>query len=268
MVAAFVALTVVPAFHASAFQVRVTIENLSPSGGTLLTPVWVGFHSGAFDLYDRGDAANPALERLAEDGSTAPLSAAFVAGTAGGVDGTITSGPFPPFRPGAISSMDFSLDPATGANRYFSYASMVIPSNDAFIANGDPTAIPLFDGNGRFIGADLIIMGSMILDAGTEMNDELPANTAFLGQAAPNTGITEGDTIRAHPGFAPAGQGGILDGTFAGFSFGSANFLADGYKVARIRVSAVPEGTSLPSELLLVGSILGFGLRLRRSLKA
>lgn len=77
------ALTVVPVFHAAAVQVRVTVENLSPTGGTLLTPVWVGFHDGTFDLYDRGGVASPALERLAEDGNTAPLSAAFAAGLSG-----------------------------------------------------------------------------------------------------------------------------------------------------------------------------------------
>lgn len=268
MSALLAALTVVPVFHAAAVQVRVTVENLSPTGGTLLTPVWVGFHDGTFDLYDRGGVASPALERLAEDGNTAPLSAAFAAGPSGGVDGTIVSGAFPPFAPGAKASGDFSLNPASPAHRYFSFASMVIPSNDAFIANGDPTSIPVFDGNGKFVGADFMILGSMVLDAGTEVNDELPANTAFLGQAAPNTGTAEGGTVQAHSGFAPQGQGGILDGSFAGFGFGSADFLADGYKVARIRVTAVPEGTTVLTESLLAGSILAFGLRFHRSRKA
>jgi hypothetical protein len=268
LAAVLTALVMVPVIHASAVQVRVTFENLSPAGGTLLTPVWVGFHDGTFDLYDRDAAISPELERLAEDGNTAPLSAAFAASTSGGVDGTMVSGAFPPFAPGTAASMDFILNPGTGANRYLSFASMVIPSNDAFIANGNPMAIPLFDGNGKFMGADLMILGSMILDAGSEVNDELPVNTAFLGQAAPNTGTPEGGTVQTHPGFAPAGQGGILDGSFAGFSFGSADFKADGYQVARIRVTAVPEGTTVLTESLLAGSVLAFGLRFRRSRKA
>lgn len=34
-------------------QVIVNIENLAPQQGTFLTPVWVGFHNGNFDIYDQ-----------------------------------------------------------------------------------------------------------------------------------------------------------------------------------------------------------------------
>ena len=33
--------------------------------------------------------------------------------------------------------MNFNLDGSQPSSRYFSYASMVIPRNDAFIGNGD-----------------------------------------------------------------------------------------------------------------------------------
>ena len=256
------------AFHdATAFaaDVRVTIQNLSPSGGTLLTPLWVGFHDGTFDLYDRGAPASAALERLAEDGMTGPLSGAFAASGAGGVDGTIlASAGFPPFAPGAIASMDFSLDPLSPSHRYFSYAAMVIPSNDAFIGNGNPLAFPIFDGSGSFLGADFIVVGSMVLDAGTEMNDELPANTAFLGQAAANTGVDQSGNVELHAGFAPAGSGGILDGAFAGFSFANADFLSSGYSIARITVTPVPEGSTVLTGAVLAGSLAGWAFLRRR----
>ena len=42
-------------------SVTVTIENLAPANGGFLTPVWVGFHDGGFDLYDRGAAISPEL---------------------------------------------------------------------------------------------------------------------------------------------------------------------------------------------------------------
>ncbi len=32
-------------------SVVVTLENLMPERGTLLTPVWLGFHDGTFDSY-------------------------------------------------------------------------------------------------------------------------------------------------------------------------------------------------------------------------
>ena len=110
------------------------------------------------------------------------------------------------------------MDPSV--NRYFSYASMVIPSNDAFVANGSPVAHPIFDDSGVFVGSRFVVSGDEANDAGTELNDELPENTAFFGQMAPDTGVTTVDPIVAHPGFLPMGSGGILDAPdFAGADF-------------------------------------------------
>ncbi len=235
-------LALTPILASAAVDVRVTIENLSPANGTYLTPLWVGFHDGTFDLYDMGAPVSPNLERLAEDGNTAPISTAFGASGVGAMDGTIMSASGP-FAPGASASMDFTLDASSPNTRYFSYAAMVIPSNDAFIANGDPMAISLFDSADHFVGADFLVLGDRVLDAGTEVNDELPANTAFFGQATPNTGTDENGVVHLHTGFMPAGSGGILDDPM----FANADFTAVDYRVARITVTAVPEGTTVLS---------------------
>ena len=58
--------------RASAAMIKVTIENLAPAGGNFLTPVWVGFQDGSFDLYDLSSPAGSDLERLAEDGNAGP----------------------------------------------------------------------------------------------------------------------------------------------------------------------------------------------------
>jgi hypothetical protein len=240
-----------------AVEVQVRIENLSPANGTFLTPFWVGFHNGGFDLYDSGVAASPALERLAEDGDTGPLSTAFLASGAGTVDGTIaTTAAPPPFAPGEVATMNFTLDAGSPMSRYLGYASMIIPSNDAFIANGNPLAHEIFDAGGNFLGADFVVLGSMALDAGTEVNDELPANTAFFGQAAPDTGVAQNGVVAAHPGLLPVGSGGILaDPMFAG-----ADFTAQGYQLARITVTQVPEP---PSGLLVLVAAVAFAWRRR-----
>ena len=231
-------------------ELTVTVENLSPTNGTLLTPIWVGFHDGTFDLYDTGAPASAALERLAEDGEVAPLNAAFASSGAGTLQGTIASGgPLPPLAPGQRARLTLLADPLAPSSRYLSYASMVIPSNDAFIGNDDPRQFPIFDGDGNFLGTRVTVMGGMVLDAGTEMNDEVPANTAFLGQAAPNTGATQGGTVGTHSGFQPAGSGGILDGSFADFRFNAADFSAPNYAVARITVSK-PRAVNLTIENL------------------
>ena len=236
-----------------ALSVQVTIQNLSPAQGIFLTPVWVGFHDGGFDLYDRNVPLNPGfpgMESLVEDGDTGPLSTRFAGDPSGVVDGTILGlgGSAPgPIDPGETISQTFLLDNTASTSQYFSYASMVIPSNDAFIANGNPLAHQIFDGSGNFLGADFIVSGADILDAGTEENDELPANTAFLGQANPNTGTDQNGTVQTHPGFLPGGN--ILT------AFPNGDFTTPGFQVARITVSApgtdpIPE----PSTIILFGS--------------
>ena len=218
---------------ASAVEVTVTIENLSPETGTYLTPAWLGVHDGSFDLYDRGTAASAELERIAEDGNADPLSSAF---TSLGFEDGVAPGPGGPIAPGESASFTFDVD-ADGGAAYLSYTSMVIPSNDAFIANGDPMAIPILDAFGTFVGGSTVVYGDQVLDAGTEMNDEVPANTAFFGQAAPDTGVAEGGTVSHHPGFLAPMSGGIL----ADPMFAAADFTAPGYRVARITVTAATE---------------------------
>lgn len=260
------AIVAVTAFAApaSAVQIRVEITSLVPAGGTFLTPVWIGFHDGSFDLYDRGvavgvDRLPPGLEDLAEDGVTAMLSADFqasAAGANGGIDATV---PGPVGLPGPIdpgettTSMTFHLDPVM--NRYLSYASMVIPSNDAFVANGNPLAFPLFDDNGAFTGTDFIVLGSMVLDAGTEENTEEDA--AFLNQTAADSGVDEDGVVELHPGFnGSAGNPMGLPVNILGTSVAGPNqditidatagdFTQPDYQVVRLRVFAAAEPASL-----------------------
>lgn len=222
-------------------------------GGTFITPVWVGFHNGMFDLYDMGVAATPGLEAIAEDGATAPLSMEFMGSGNGSTDATLG---MMPIAPGTSVSMLFNLDPMSLLNRYFSYASMIVPSNDAFIGNGNPMAFQVFNAMGVFTAVDFIVMGSMVLDAGTEVNDEIPMNTAFFGQMAPNTGTPEGGVVGIHPGFLPAMPGNIL----GSMMFANADFKAMGYQVARIQIEQVPE----PATWALMALALPVGLLVRR----
>lgn len=258
---------------AQAAMIRVVIDNLSPTNGSFFTPVWVGFHNGSFDLYDPGVAAFAnGLERLAEDGNNAPLSAAFLGGAPGRVDGTIVSpGGFAPvLDPGETTSATFSVDPM--ANRYFSYASMLIPSNDAFVANGNPLALPIFDAMGNFIGADFVISGASVLDAGTEVNTEMDA--AFLNQLADNTGVTENGVVALHPGFIgsernPGGVPIILGATNplgAFFDPVAADFTRNNGTQPLLRIR-VTQDVPVPATLGLLGSgLLGLlALRRRRS---
>lgn len=212
-------------------QVTVSIENLATTNGTRLTPLWVGFHNGQFDTYNRGEAVTPGLERLAEDGDAAVLGQEFTSNGNGQAEGLVGGAPI---APGATVTNTFTVDPLANNADYFSYASMILPSNDFFVANGNPTAHRIFDDLGNFIGSDFFILGSEVLDAGTEVNDELESSTAFFGQSAPNTGETEG-VVRSATGFIPVAQGGQI---LADPNFANADFTADNYNVAQVEVTS------------------------------
>lgn len=227
-------------------RVIVTIENLAPTAGTFQTPFWVGFHEGRFDTYDRNTPAsdNPqpgsvAMERLCEDGNNDPIAQDFAA-LSKGIDATIP-GPNGPIAPGEVATLSFVLDAANPDHRFFSYASMILPSNDFCISNANPQAHPVFDAQGKFIAKDFFVAGSEALDAGTEVNDEIPANTAFFGQATPNTGLDQNGVIGTigpdspnQTGFMPRGSGGILNDP----QFRMGDFRAAGYPFVKISFAA------------------------------
>lgn len=225
-------------------SVVVTVENGAPSRGAVQTPFWVGIHDGTFDLYDRdvplgadGLVPAPAVERLAEDGATGPLSDEFSIAQPYAPQSTMF-GPTGPFVPGDRSSTTLQVDPRK--DRYFSYASMVVPSNDAFIANGNPLAHPLFDKRGRFVADNFAVAGTEVLDAGTEVNDEIAGNTAFLAQAAPDTGVIENGTVVLHEGFRR--DLAFPDGVLSQPIFALADFLNPQYRAAKFRFRYVDLG--------------------------
>ncbi len=224
------------ALSTQAAVLRITIESTAPLNGTTLTPFWFGLHDGNFDLFDTGVAASTELERIAEDGNIAPLRTLFAAQVPGGMDVVIT-GPANPNGPPLVfpqtqGQLSFNFDETSTQQRYWSFASMILPSNDAFIGNDDPRAYPLFDADGNFIVRDFIVTGDRVYDAGTEINDEAAANVPLLGQTVANSGTTENGVVADHPGFAP--NGAILG------SFPQANFNNAGYPVVRIIVEMLP----------------------------
>ncbi|MGH2415537.1 MAG: spondin domain-containing protein, partial [Microcystaceae cyanobacterium] len=58
--------------------------------------------------------------------------------------------------PGETETATVTLKGTAAQNRYFSFAAMVFPTNDGFIANDDPQAIEIFNESGAFLGANFI----------------------------------------------------------------------------------------------------------------
>jgi hypothetical protein len=178
---------------------RVTVDNNMDAEGFFLTPLWVSLHKGGFDVWRSGDLAGdfPGLEDIAEEGNTLPISAAFAAspaGSAGGVQSTnVANGvPVPVFSPG--ESAEFLLTVGDSqVNPYLSYASMVIPSNDLFVATSVPTMHEVFDADGDFVGPLVIrVYGADVVDAGTEVND-IAGGAAF--SALGGVGVDESNPL-------------------------------------------------------------------------
>ena len=229
--------------------ISIQVENTLGDGNFFFTPVWVAAHNGGFDSYNGGEAASnfTGITELAETGNTAPISGAFAssaAGAAGGVDATLASfafdGDAPVYSPGESNTFELEIGDAS-VNRFFSYASMIIPSNDLFFANGNPTAIELFDVAGNFNGPRVIeIYGRDINDNGTEVNSA--ANDAAFstndGQSLPEFNVIR--DFFTNPDDTSYLDSFLGSGTANGATISSA-FGADDL-VARITVTPAPAG--------------------------
>ena len=242
--------------------ISIHIENTSASDGFFFLPFWVAPHNGGFDSYDGGALASnfPGITEIAEGGNTGPISTAFDASAAGlawGAQATQTAvsfaGDAPVFSPGESST--FTLDVGdSSVNRYFSYASMVIPSNDLFVANGNPFAHAIFDVDGNFNGPTVIeIYGRDVNDNGSEFNDAT-AGAAF--SALGGDSISESENIR---NFFTEGtdiaylESFIGTGTANGSTIGSAFGRDD--LIARITINQVPTPGGLAA--LALGGLVG-----------
>ena len=261
----------------SNITLEVTVENLEPENGAFVTPVWFGFHDGSFETFEVGESASSGIMYVAEEGITglentvpgvvetllemgldpadvpptestiAGIFADSEAGENGGTQGLVDSPEnVAGLAPGDSLSVTVDIDSDNLANnRFFNYAAMFFPSNDGFVANSE--GIEIFDEDGNFIGQDIIITGNDVFDAGTEVNDENPANVPLTLDLIGN-GIEENGVIQPHPGLQPPGSGGVLD--FANGLFANSDFTDLDAPIARISINPVINGTA-DNDLLL-----------------
>jgi hypothetical protein len=178
-VAAVVATFAATAAHAAGRTVTITVENLAPASGVAFAPLHFGFHSGAFDAFNLGGVATAPIISVAEGGSGSAWQPAFAMADPGSVRGTIGG----LLLAGASASFTVDVDPMV--NPYFTFASMVVPSNDFFIGNDNPMEYRIFDANGNLAVTSIDQRASEIWDAGSEVFD--PAAAAFVGTNALRT---------------------------------------------------------------------------------
>lgn len=230
--------------------VTVTVQNLIPANGAAFAPLRVGFNNGSYDAFNIGQVATAPIISVAEGGSGSAWFPAFAAAdptaTLGTVGGLLT--------PGAMASMSFIVNPSI--NPFFTFASMVVPSNDLFIGNDDPMAYRLFDAAGNLAITSITQSATEIWDAGSEVFD--PAAAAFV--AGGNNDLrTPQNSVVAFNFAELAAFNGLTTG--AGYVFNSG--LTAGSEVYRISfaVAPIPEPGTWA---LFAAGLLGMGFVARR----
>lgn len=158
----------------SAGTINLTITNNSGAEGVFFTPFLSVVHDGSYVPFVSGQTASPGLEELAEVGFTGTAAAEAVdASDANRIIETLTEpagvgdpavgGP-PVFDPGNSASISFDL---TGDSQQVTVLSMIIPSNDTFVA----ATFDLFDALGNLNLGTFTVGRSSVYDAGTEVNE-------------------------------------------------------------------------------------------------
>lgn len=129
---------------AAQLNVTVKVENLAPTNSISFAPLHLGFNNGSFDAFNNGETATSPIVSVAEGGSGSAWQPAFAAADPSATRGTIGG----LLQPGERRSSSFLVD--TMLNPFFTFAAMVVPSNDFFIGNDSPTRFRLFEAAGLF----------------------------------------------------------------------------------------------------------------------
>lgn len=255
LAAAVVAVGATLAASAQAKTIQITVTNNQAPGGLSITPLYTALHDGTFDAFDLGGVASPGVEEIAETGNPMP-----VAGERRAVDpdsqGLVLASPSgpPPVQPGETVQGRFNV--TTSEALYFTFLSMLLPSNDHFIGNDNPLAYQIFDASGRFTGNRTInVTGNQIYDAGTEANG-LTGSAFIQGQDITLSPTGEG-TITQGFGISPELFGpGVLLATGDTLNPALIDFTSDpgNFDLLTISISQVPLPASAP---MLLGA-LGF----------
>jgi PEP-CTERM motif/Spondin_N len=213
---------------AAQVELTITVENLAPASSVSFAPLHFGVHNGSFDAFDIGGVAGAGIVSVAEGGAGNIWQSDFAAaepmasrGTVGGL-----------LQPGQTRSLSVMVD--TAMNQNFTFAAMVVPSNDFFIGNDSPAEYRIFDAAGKLLIGSIGVKADEVWDAGSEVFD--PAAAAFVG----DNGLRRDQNSVVAFNFAElAAFNGLTTG--AGYTFNS-GLTADSdiYRIS-FQAVAVPE---------------------------
>jgi hypothetical protein len=240
------------AAQAQVRTVKVTITNLAAANSISFAPTHLGFHKGAFDAFDIGEAPSAGIISVAEGGAGGQWQADFAAADPTSTRGVIGGA----LLPGQSRSQSFIVN--AGLNRFFTFASMVIPSNDFFIGNDNRMQYRLFDDAGNLLINSISQRAGQIWDGGSEVFSV--AGAAFLVNGNNDVRTAQNGLVSFN--FAEL-MGFNGQETAAGYVFSSG--LTEDRDIYRIdfesSMNVVPE----PSTVILMASgLLMLGVAARR----
>jgi hypothetical protein len=233
--------------HAQQRLVTATVTNRARANSVSFAPIHVGFHRGTFDPFNIGGVATVSI---AEGGAGGQWQTDFGLADPTAVRGTIGAGG--PILIGATRTLSFLVD--VGQNPFFTFAGMVIPSNDLFIGNDSP--IRLFDASGNLMLNRITQRGRDVWDAGSEAADF--RNAAFVmggtnSLRTPQNGVVSFSTSEL------AEFNGRTTG--AGYVFESALGADEEILTIDFASTTVPEPSTM---VLLSAGLMAMGLLARR----
>lgn len=236
---------------ASATTLDITVTNALSGDTFAFTPFYVAFHDGAFDAFSPGDPASAGVELIAELGDVSGLPPERLAASPGSVATVVTApdiGP-PTLEPGESGTARITLD-NTAEQRFLTYLSMLVPTNDTFVGNGDPTALEIFDDTGAYLGDQTFEVTNLTTyDAGTEVNDPVDG-PAFVPGIDATLGTDEGGVVtlaQDQSDFAGvmAANGIVLDADLIDL------FPAEGVGIQTIATISITEVAPIPVPAML-----------------
>ena len=178
--------------------------------------------------------------------------------------GGFITGPGGPILDGESGTLTIDVAQPT-VNRFATFLSMFVPSNDTFFGNENPLAYEIFDVGGDVIEQTIQITGRSIWDAGTEVNQLFGA--AFTGQNI-LLGDTEGGNITRLLDIDDGLGGDGFDALEALFGVTGAGSITADTVLFTIDIAATPAVIPLPAGgTLLLAGIGAFGLVARRRRK-
>jgi hypothetical protein len=239
------------AAHAQQRMVTVTVTNRAASNSIAYAPTHLGFHRGTFDAFNIGTTAGPGIVSVAEGGAGGQWQSDFAAADPTATRGIIGG----PLLSGESRSMSFVVD--AGINKFFTFATMVIPSNDFFLGNDGAMRYRLFDDAGNLLINNITQTASQIWDAGSEAFSI--AGAAFLVNGMNSIRTPQNGVVNFN--FAEL-SGFNGERTAAGYVFNS-GLSADQaiYSLDFQSTTVVPEPSSV---VLLSSGVLLLGVFARR----